>query len=110
MHRDYTNRVSPEAEDPSIWEPKFIGEGEASRGSNDAEAEAEADGDGWLAPSCMSAEGTSCSTSIGFGTRVTGAGSESPGIGGSVLSPSVFVLNLRWSTSFGSGRLTAGLV
>ncbi len=42
MHRDYTNRVSPEAEDPSVWEPKFIGEGEASRGSNDAEA----DGDG----------------------------------------------------------------
>lgn len=108
MHRDYTNRVSPEAEDPSVWEPKFIGEGEASRGSNDADADA----DGWLAPSCMSAEGTSCSTGIGLGTRVTGAGSESPGIGGSVLSPSVFVLTLRWSTSFGSGRLTgiSGLV
>jgi len=108
LHRDYTNRVSPEAEDPSVWEPKFIGEGEASRGSNDAEA----DGGGWLAPNCMSAEGTSCSTGIGLGTRVTGAGSESPGIGGSVLSPSVFVLTLRWPTSFGSGRLTgsSGLV
>ncbi len=60
----------------------------------------------------MSAEGTSCSTGIGLGTRVTGAGSESLGIGGSMLSPSVFVLTLRWSTSFGSGRLTGspGLV